>query len=335
MFSLVALFWVVVTGSVATAQSTVLTWRDVDKKDAEAGKWPLGQGLLERETFPDETAAIKPEEATGEIEKPDTEELPMLADDVLAAYFEKKPASLLVDPQHLLSQAVYRDQLAYLTGHVADATTDLVVYVFDGKFDLPGAARAEEAIERFYASGRPTALVFYFTQAPRRTRLFVSPALGDRINALEQQRMLSSAVAQAMGKSGAAEQLEALTRQLSIRLYLLDDAPKLAALAAGAKKPSPKEAKVSSLDKLMAKLPPGLQESLSAWLLPAGVICSALAVMAVASWLLRMRSRYRFPNPAGDTRLGGDYAAGIGAVIGFSPAAGSPNDQRPESPVKF
>lgn len=321
--------------SVGYANTSVLTWRDEDKKEAEAGKWPLGQGLLERETFPEETDAIKPEAAVGELDKPDAEELPMLADDVLPAYFEKKPSSVLVDPQHLLSQPVYREQLAFLTGHAADSSTDLVIYLFDGKRDLPGAARAEETIERFYADGRPTALVFYFTHAPKRSRLFVNPALAARLGPTEQQRMLGSAVAQALGKGDATEQLEAFARQLSIRLYLLDDAPKLAAIAATAKRPEPKAPKVSALDKLKAQLPPGVQESLTAWLMPAGAMLGGLSVLVLGSVVLRLRARHLFPKPAQEPRLGGEFGAGIGATIQFSPQSGSPSEQRPVEPGKF
>lgn len=328
---LVALGWL----AHAAPEANVLTWRDEDKKEAEAGKWALGQGLLENEAFPEETATIQAEAAIGELDKAATEEFPPLPEDVLIEYFAKKPAVLLLDPQHLLPQVVYREQYEFIQGHAADSSSDLVVFVFDGQRELPGAARAEEVIERFYAKGRPTALVYYFTDAPKRTRLFFNSPLADRLTPLEQQRMLNSAVAQTMGKNTSAEQLEALTRQLSIRLYLLDDAPKLAALAATAKRPEPKAPKVSAFEKLKAKLPPQVQEQLAAWLPPAAVACAGVVVLVGGAACLRWRSRCRFPHPACEARLGGEFAAGIGATIDFSPRAGSPTEQRPLEAGKF
>ena len=254
-----------------------------------------------------------------------TEELP---EKHWAAYFGERPLTFLVDPQGLLNAADSRDRLAFLKDHAADSRIDLFVYVFKGNQELPGQVRAEELIERFFASGRPAALVYYYLGAPRRSMLYLSPSLTDVVSAPEQRRALESSVMQASATTDPSTQFETFLVQMSRSIYWME---RMVGGAATAREGTPEFGKkVKAAEKKSAfleKLRP-LLEKAARFRIPAAVAAGLLIAGWLAGACLRRRVRYRFPVVAVEPRLGGDHGAGVGAVISFFSATVSPASQR-------
>ena len=226
----------------------------------------------------------------------------------------------------------YRDRLGFLNYHAGDSSIDLFVYVFKGEQDIPGEVREEELIERFFAEGRPAAVVFYYLGAPQRSVLYLSPSLTDAVSAAEQRRALESSVMQAFEKIEPAAQIEAFLVQMSIRLYWMErmiggdpvaeseTAPAARAKAAAAEESS----KWEWLKPLVEKLRPHT--------MPAAVLLgAALAGLGATAWM-RRRARHVFPEFDVEPRLGGAHAAGVGAVISFASASIPPASQRDQVP---
>lgn len=244
------------------------------------------------------------------------------------AYFGERPRTFLVDPQGLLNAEDFRDRLTFLKEHAADSRIDLFVYLFKGNQELPGQVRAEELSERFFSSGRPAALVYYHLGAPRRTQMYLSPSLTDVVTAPEQRRTLDSAIMLACAKTDPSAQLVAFLDQLSIHIYLMERTMggAVSAREAGSefgKKEKSAEKKSSILEKLRPLL-----DKTAPFRIPAAVVAGLLAAGGLAGACLRRRIRYRFPVVNVEPRLGGNHAAGVGAVISFASAAVSPASQR-------
>jgi len=247
----------------------------------------------------------------------------------LQAYFDTRPEAFLIDPQGLLDAPSAHDQIGLLKAHAADSPIDLFIYVFAKEQEIPGEVRGEELGERCFATGRPALLVFYFLGAAPQALLYASPALPEVIPAAEQRLALQSAIAQASKQSSPPDQLRAFTVQLTKRIYrmeqmlhgIADDADGStltpARAAKLAKKPSSLAARWAPWQPLAQKLAiPGL------------LLASVLAVLLACMGWRRRRATYRFPELAVEPRLGGEHAAGVGAVIAFASAALPPASQR-------
>jgi hypothetical protein len=247
-------------------------------------------------------------------------------------YFGKRPAAFLTDPQRLLAPADFRERLAFLNYHAGDSGIDLYVHVFGGDQEIPAGWLVEEWIDRWFADGKPAAVVHYFHGAPQRAELWLSPSLTGRISASEQRRVLENPVVQASKEFEPARQLEAFLLQMSIRLYwletLLNEGPST-------------EGTASSIPPVRRGAPvkPGLAEFLNPWLesarpfLPhvlAGV--GSLLAAILATWWMKRSTRYRLPDFEAEPRLGGPHAAGVGAVISFASANVPPATQRNPMP---
>lgn len=252
-----------------------------------------------------------------------------------AAYFAERPRKFLIDPQGVLSANDARERLGFLNYHAGDSAIDLFVYVFQGDQEIPGEVRAEELAERFFASGRPAAIVWYFQGAPQRAALHLSPTLTDLVVPAEQRRALESSIMQAVAKENPSAQLEAFLVQMSIRIYWMEQlwrGGKSAGTTTPAEEKPPKKPDAKSA--LLAKLQP-LLEKARRFVLPAAGAAGALAIAGLIAAGLRMRARYRLPVLEVEPRLGGDHAAGAGAVISFASAnlaLASQREQRPDDP---
>ena len=310
----------------ANVEPLLPTWDDADRAAVKAGKWFPGSSLLtdevpaaEQQPLPGPTA-----EELAVQETPPTE----IADKFLGAYFNDRPASFLIDPQKLLSSQQYRDRLAFLEYHAADASIDLFVYVFGLEQEIPGEVRAEELTERLFSSGRPAAVVYYFLGAPQRSVIYLSPSLTDTVSGAEQKRALQSSVVKSLEKADSVDQLEAFSVQMSIRLYWMERMRSGAKVTEATMMSSvtvEKHAAPGGMERLNKILPPR-------WWLPVSVICGAmLAAYGLRTWL-RYRAQYHFPEFEVEPRLGGLHAAGIGAVISFTNAAVPPAQQREQVP---
>jgi len=244
-----------------------------------------------------------------------------------SAYFGERPQALLVDPQGLLNSADTRDRLAFLN-LAADSAIDLVVYLFKGNQELPGQVRAEESIERLFSGGRATVLVYYFLGVPQRAVLHLSPCLTDVVSAAEQRQTLESSVTQASAKTDPSAQFEAFLVQMSVRMDRMErmmggSVKGRDGLAEHGKKGKIPEKKPSFLEKLR----PYLEQAAWFWI-PAAVALGLLLAGWLAGACLKRRVRYLLPVVIVEPRLGGDHAAGVGAVISFANAAVSLTSQR-------
>lgn len=252
-----------------------------------------------------------------------------------AAYFGERPRKFLIDPQGVLSANDARERLGFLNYHAGDSAIDLFVYVFKGDQEIPAELRAEEMAERFFASGRPAAIVWYFQGSPQRAALHLSPALTDAVAAAEQRRALESSIMQALEKENPSAQLEAFLVQMSIRIYWMEQlwgGGAAAATPAAAEVKLPKKPDQKAV--LLAKLQPLLDKA-RRFALPAAGTAGALVVAGLVAAGLRLRARFRLPVLEVEPRLGGDHAAGAGAVISFASAnlaLASQREQRSDDP---
>lgn len=328
LLSVIAASAALTAAASASEEIAFPAWRDKERAEFEAAGWLAGATLLTDESAPEllQAEPPKPEEIAGDLTP--VIEIP---EKFLPAYFAERPKTFLVDPQSLLSPADSRDRLNFLNYHASDSSIDLYVYLIGGDQEIPGEVRDEETIERFYATGRPAALVFYHLGAPQRAVLHLSPSLTDTISSAEQNRALESSVMQALESTKPAEQLEKFLNQMSIRIYWMerlltaDTASKTAALSAPAaaapKTSAAKSARMIWLLELAGKAT-----------IPATVLLGSLvAILALSHWL-RRSARYRFPEFDIEPRLGGTHAAGIGAVISFASATLPPASQRDQVP---
>lgn len=312
-------------------EPTLPVWEDADRAAVKAGKWLPGSSLLTDEVPADEPPVEKQEPLPG----PTAEELAVeqtpptqIPEKFLGAYFNERPTSFLIDPQKLLSSQQYRDRLAFLQYHASDSSIDLFVYVFGAEQEIPGEVRAEELAERLFSTERPAAVVYYFLGAPQRSVIYLSPSLTDTVSGAEQKRALQSSVIKSLEKADAIDQLEAFSVQMSIRLYWMERILSGVPMPDGALTKSVIEEKpaVPGLTERLNKvLPPG-------WWIPVlGGLGVLVTAFALRTWL-RHRARYRFPEFKVEPRLGGNQAAGIGAVISFANAAVPPALQREQVP---
>ena len=306
-------------------------WQEGEQAALEAEGWVLGALLVDEPAKDGEVATpLVFEEPKPEDIADDHKLSPEIPEEYLDDYFAERPKVFLTDPQGLLRTADYRDRLGFLNYHAGDSAIDLFVYLIGGDQEIPSAVREEEMIERFFADGRPAAVVYYYLGAPQRSVLLLSPSITDTIVVAEQQRALESSVMQALERTSPTEQLEKFLVQLSIRIYWMErmissETSPLEGSQIAAIPVSP--ARAGDSDKWMK-----LRELAAPWVLPAsgaGAVC--LTVLSLLEWL-RRRARYHFPEFEVEPRLGGAHAAGVGAVISFASAAVPPASQRDQVP---
>ncbi len=266
----------------------------------------------------------RPEEIAGDTIKPLT-----IPEKFLTAYFDERPRTLLVDPQGLLSATDFNARLNALEYHVKDSSIDLFVYIFEKDQEIPTDVRSEEVIERFYQEGRPALVAYYYLGAPKRSVLRLSPILAEKIPIGEQRQALENAVLQALEKTETVPQLEGFMTQLAMRSYWMDQI-----ISGGqpvneaALQPlvSPMRVKKKSAKAIW------LQEQFDRFAMPTAMVVGGLFLLGGLIALFRWKRRYVFPEVEVEPRLGGAYAAGIGAVISFGSAAVTPASQREQMP---
>jgi hypothetical protein len=309
------------------------SWKADERKAFEEAGGILRSFILAEEPEIEEVVQL-------EVEKPKAEEVtndPLRSSEIpekyLSAYFAEKPSEFLVDPQGLLSAKDYNDRLSFLKYHAGDSSIDFFVYVFGGEQEIPGEARAEETVERLFTSGRPAVVVFYFLGAPQRSVIHLSHSLTEAVSAADQRRALQSSVMSAFEKLNTTDQLAAFSVQMSIRIYWMER------MFGGGASP---EQMISVAPRPAAKkvVPPSAleiwKEKLSTWAeewwgVAALLVGACLLASSFVAWM-RSRLRYSFPDLEVESRLGGEHAAGVGAVISFSNAALPPASQKDQVP---
>ena len=325
-------FWLVTSCVWALDEPALPAWQGTERTDLLKKGWVAGALLLTDDPTPESSGSLGVELPTAEEIAGDSAPSNEVSEEYLAGYFAERPKSFLVDPQKLLTAPQYRDRLGFLNYHASDSAIDLFVYVIGGNQEIPSEVRKEEMIERFFATGRPAAIIYYYLGAPQRSVVYLSPSINGTIPSAEQHRALESSVMQAFEKTDPAEQLEKFLVQMSIRIYWMER------MLAGERAPggepvlsaAPATARPAAAGKL-AKYP-WLTDFVAKSMGPAGVVLAALlTVFGFNRWLSR-RARYRFPEFEVEPRLGGAHAAGVGAVISFASAALPPASQRDQVP---
>lgn len=316
----------------AAEDAPLPVWQDGERAALEESGWIPGEALLTNDPLEGELPV-----SPLEMEPPNPEEIaigseppPEIDEKFLADYFAQRPEDFLIDPQGLLGPSDFTERLGFLDYHASDSTIDLFVYLIGAEQDIPSAVREEEVIERFFASDRPAMMIYYYLGAPQRSVAYLSPSLTESISSPEQNRALESSVMQALEKTDAAEQLEKFLIQMSIRIYWMERV-----IAGEPAHASARTAEGQVID-------PGagdgtttlawFREKVAPFLLPSsifgGILLSALGFL---HWL-RRQARYRFPEFDVEPRLGGEHAAGVGAVISFASASLPPASQRDQVP---
>lgn len=336
---LVSACWIALFTAVHAAQVEpgLPVWGDGERKQLESEGWIAGALLLTDDPVPE--IAEKTVEEPLDVAQPTAEEIAEteapssdIPEKFLPAYFGERPAGFLADPQGLLSQVDAKNRLNFLNYHAGDSSIDLFVYLFKGDQSIPGEVREEELVERFYSDGRPAVVVFYYMGAPQKSVMYLSPSLTDVVSPAEQKRALESSVMHAFKDVDAAGQLESFLIQMSIRIYWMErmmgggEVPVDEELLT-VRPPKPQKTKPSVLTKVQPLL-----ELAKPFIVPVSVGFGLIAAALAAGSIMRRRARYRFPDFEVEPRLGGNHAAGIGAVISFASAAVPPASQRDQVP---
>lgn len=296
--------------------------------------WIAGSLLLTYEPLPlddeEKEAALAVLEAAGEPVEEEVDENE-ISEEFLGAYFEGRPDGFVIDPQSLLSSREKNDLEEFLSYHASDSSIDLHLYVFGAEQVIPSDVREEEVVERLYSSGKPSVVIYYYLGAPQRSNIYLSPILTDAVSAAEQRRAMESSVIQAFASASPFEQLNAFLVQMSIRIYWMERMQEREEVAS----------EEVSADEMLGDDAEEKEESGAKFVMPlwAKITGGFLAVLgggALTLWSMLLwyqsRRRFVFPQFEVEPRLGGEHAAGIGAVISFSNAALPPARQRDQVP---
>ncbi|MCH7225266.1 hypothetical protein [Haloferula sp. A504] len=251
----------------------------------------------------------------------------MVPDQHLETYFGRKPDTFLADPQRLLSNSDRRQREEFLAYHSEDSEIDFYLLLFDKEQTIPPDVRVEELGERFFGEGRPSLIALYFLGQPDRVKLILSPRIAEVLQPAELERLRRQAVQAAEAKTVAAEQLEEFCIQLAIGIFWIEQE---AGLEGGPSGAGPGEKRGDGTpgrqpeNSLMALL----DQWVTDWGVPIGVVAGGILAASLATFVLRRRARYRFPERLPPPRLGGKCGAGVGAVIDFRSSTQSPSRQK-------
>lgn len=262
----------------------------------------------------------------------------VIPEGVLGDYFDQKGATYLIDPQRLFTNQETLDREGFLKYYADESEVDVRIYLFDAQQEIPEPYSLHRLVEEQYAEGPLTAVVFYFLGNPGRNQLLFGGEGADQVKAMQLRKMLESASIQALEKSEPTAQMESFVVQLSISIYWMEqailDARKAAEAALVSVGGDSREArledqeKVSKTQQLWLAFQPYViytAVGLGSVLLVAGAL--------IKGWLMWKRSRkYLFPVLDVPPRLGADYAAGVGSVIGFHNKLDSPSAQKDQIP---
>lgn len=325
------------TGVAAAAANdfSLPTWDEPEQKLLDESGWQAGVDLL---------VADPEEPAPGPLdtESPTADDFPAppggvaeIPQAALARYFGERPGSFLVDPQHLLAADASRDLLTILDSHAGDSAIDLFIYVFAKDQEIPGEVREEELIERCFMKGRPALVVYYFLGQPQQSVMHLSPAVTDAISAAEQRRALASSIMQGLEKSDPREQLQEFVVQMGIRICGMESLLGAGTTATADTLPAVSHPHAAKTKKesfaLLALLAQRVQPAIAYW--PQCGMAAGALLVGLCLWLWwRWRATYRLPEFEIEPRLGGDHAAGIGAVISFASPTLPPASQRSQIP---
>jgi len=301
-------------------------WKDAERKQMIDGGWIAGESLFAAEPLAD-SEIMDPVEPTAEELALDQQQPNYVDEKFVDAYFSKRPDRFLVDPQGLIPDNETEGFERFLNYHADDSEIDLFVYVFGANQEISSDIRVEEMPERLFSSGKSAVMVFYYLGAPSRAAIFLSPKMTDSVSAAEQRRALESSLIRSMQSTGSFHQLEEFLIQMSVRAYWMERM--IDGTASETMDTMPSEASVVATQKKQSSrsrfdIPAWAWEA--AWIGGGGLVFLA-GVLGMIVWL-HSRKRYTFPKLEVEQRLGGEHAAGIGALVSFSNSSLPPAKQR-------
>lgn len=310
-------------------------WTDEERVLLEKGQLIPGASLLVEsdDASPLPKATAGPEEKLPEPAKPESIYDPKtIPSEYLTEYFQSYPKTYVIDPQRLLTMQETQDREGFLDYHAEDSEIDIRLYLFDAQQQIPAPYTFRKLVSERYAESSLTAVVFCFVGDPSRTMLAFGGHGAEHVTQQDTQRILDSARIKSLETSDPSAQVEAFIVQLSIRLYWLEKSLKSEQIAAVP--PAPSHASPSKPNDRAADR--GFFNRYKPFLLylvvgASGILISLTAV-AMACFLWRKNKKYRFPVIEFPRRLGADYGAGVGAVLGFRDSFGSPSSQRDQVP---
>lgn len=304
----------------------VPVWDVADRKKTIAEGWVAGQELLDFSSVPEHEIMARVEQ-TAEEAALDLVAVQLVPEEHIDAYFSKKPEKFLVDPQGLMPRKERENLDRFLQLHAEDSEIDLHVYVFGEDQSVPSDVRVQEVPERLFSGEKPAILVFYHLGAPARAVVYLSPNMTDVVSIAEQRRASESALVKATQAMGVYEQMEEFLVQISVRAYWMERMLAGTANETMAEKPVNvvKAAETSEHDPKAGWRFPAWLKDVKAYGI-AGV--AGLTILVFGFVWLRSRRRYTFPQVPVERRLGGEHAAGVGAVLTFSTAKHSLSEQR-------
>jgi hypothetical protein len=269
---------------------------------------------------------LRAEDVFGPLPPEETLELPGVAISMehWDAYFGSDVDGLLVDPCRLLSSLERKEREEFLRQHADDSKIGLRVMIF--KTDQRFPSELETLLAPQWSSGEPMALLLYRMGEPDRAELLFDPDLAAELSTTETRRLVGRSAMAAEKKIGALDQLKEFCVQVSIRLYWIEDSLGWVNQSTGEQKviEPPAEEEVSRSEAVTE----AFRKTWESAGLPAMIALSAIICFAVLRWVMRMRRRFRFPEFEMEPRLGGEHAAGIGAVIFFGSTTQSPSAQK-------
>lgn len=301
---------------------------------AGAGLWsdePRGESESEQGAVAGVESTVVENYSNAVVVEPEVAQV--LPDEYIGDYFDQSPESYFIDPQRLFSNQETLDQEGFLEYYADESEVAVRIYLFESYQQVPAPYTLERLVEDHYSEGPLTAVVFYFLGNPKRNQLMFGGEGAADVSPERLRKILESAQIKAMEKSDASTQMESFIVQLSISIYWIEQATLAArelersSLIGGGGVQSP-GASSSQTPSLLAQLQPYWFHGII------GIISVALTLFSIVmAWVAWRRSRrYRFPVLEFPQRLGAEYAAGIGSVMGFHNKLDSPSHQRDQIP---
>jgi hypothetical protein len=313
------------------------TWDPVDEKLVQQGEIVPGMDLFRTDTGDVELPVPPPVTPDPELLTPAAapepeEDLPTrIASKFHDAYFARRPASYLMDPQELLSRQEFRDRENFLDYHAGDSEINLYIYLFDEEQELPEGRHIREVLESRFGGNGPTALVFYYLGMPERTEMEFSEDIRSAVAVEERVGALRTSIEESLEKSEESDQLDNFSAELSIRLYWFEKG-----MSGPIVMPVSSAGALINPD-LLGNTPVAVSKGVGLGSMTHLVWGIALLVLAAGlGWVGRIlaqrRVHYLFPEVESDALLGAPHAAGVGAVISFRSAEVPPSQQRDQVP---
>ena len=316
-------------------------WSEVDQLRLKSGEIVVGQALLTE-------AGVKKKVDTPQVaevlieaveEKPSLVENQKLASDSeisgvhLQRYFGERPAVSLVDPQELLSMQERADLQHALELHSKESDVGLYVYLFDAGQNLPSGYDERSVYESLFAdSAEPVVIVYYFLEAPLRSRLLLAGGAGDKIPEWRVRELLWNTASKAQEKSAAFDQLDDFVGQLSMRMFWIeetlrefDDQQPLVEAVKAEEKVEARAEKIKGFWENTAKH----------YMLKVVLSVVSIAALMGVCVLFWCRRRYVFPDFASTPRLGGVVGGRFGGVLSYRDPHLPPSDQKNKVEVEF